>query len=132
MLWVVVSASEPVAHHSRSEFPVSDKISTLGRGIKLPGMGTANPRPLSEVLNGRGGGAGDVEYEVPFLHGNSCDCWELALLITHSPMQEDWEERQSRMEESRTSTPQEKLAKMLQASQVITAFLLVRYRGEVA
>lgn len=62
----------------------SSKIATLGRGIKLPGMGammggggkmpTVNGRPLSmavpsgledqlHLLDGRGGGAGDVEHD---------------------------------------------------------------------
>eukprot|EP00038_Savillea_parva_P030749 m.80055 g.80055 ORF g.80055 m.80055 type:complete len:576 (+) comp9319_c0_seq3:41-1768(+) len=77
---------------------VSTKITNLARGIKLPGaaMGPGGTPIQPGMLDGRGGAAGDVEYE------------------------EDWEERQAKQEaESRSITsPAEKLAKMLQASQV--------------
>lgn len=50
----------------------NSKISKLGMGIKLPGMGgpvklpgmgTPENGPPSPALDGRGGGAGNVEYE---------------------------------------------------------------------
>eukprot|EP00041_Stephanoeca_diplocostata_P035984 m.1292102 g.1292102 ORF g.1292102 m.1292102 type:complete len:583 (-) comp24786_c0_seq35:3142-4890(-) len=80
----------------------NSKVATIGRGIKLPGM---DGRPLSiaqamseGLINGRGGAAGDVEYE------------------------EDWDEREKRLaEESKAkdgANPQDRLAKMLQASQL--------------
>lgn len=82
----------------------NSKVATIGRGIKLPGM---NGRPLSiaqamseGLIDGRGGAAGNVDFE------------------------EDWDAREKRLaEESKAkagapSNPQDRLAKMLQASQL--------------
>lgn len=89
----------------------NSKISKLGMGIKLPGMGgpvklpgmgTPENGPPSPALDGRGGGAGNVEYE------------------------ESWEDREARNAEETTKkqTPAEKMARMLQASQMSRGIMI--------
>eukprot|EP00040_Diaphanoeca_grandis_P011201 m.57363 g.57363 ORF g.57363 m.57363 type:complete len:560 (-) comp22376_c0_seq1:334-2013(-) len=81
----------------------NSRISKLGMSIKLPGMrpspGTGVDAPVP-ALDGRGGGAGDVVYEEP------------------------WEDREKRLAGEKKQTPQEKLAKMLQASQMSRGIMI--------
>lgn len=71
----------------------SMKIATLSKGIKLPGMGS----DLS-ILDGRGGAAGDVEYE------EDTEAAEL--------------ERMGNLEKTDKQKLADKMAKMLRSSQL--------------
>eukprot|EP00039_Didymoeca_costata_P021734 m.2888 g.2888 ORF g.2888 m.2888 type:complete len:526 (-) comp2609_c0_seq2:796-2373(-) len=85
------------------------RIATLGKSIKLPGMGRGKGLVRTPTLDGRGGAAGDVVYE--------------------EDNQAEEEERMANPQPIDKNSAAEKMAKMLRASQMSRGIMVAPMEG---